>query len=369
MGLQVHEPASGNHPAPPAAENGASRLDNARQIVRAEAAALELVAQRLDDSFLQAVDLLQRLAGRGASRVCVTGAGKSADVGQKIAGTLNSTGTRAYVLDATRAVHGDLGMIYPDDVALILSHSGESEEIVRLLGPLRELIRGIVALTGNARGTLARKADVAIVYGPLEEVCPLGLAPSASTTAMIAVGDALAFTLSQERAFTHEDFARFHPAGSLGRKLLKIESVMRRDSDLRIAAADDTVRSVFARAHHPGRRTGAVMLVDQIGRLCGLFTDSDLARLIEARRDAALDRPIREVMTADPITVPLGVRVGEAVEVLRRHRISELPVVDGEGKPAGLLDITDLIGINIVDETAGDMPVPPSALPAARKSA
>jgi arabinose-5-phosphate isomerase len=282
--------------------------------------------------------------------VCVSGTGKSADVGQKIAGTLNSTGTRAYVLDATRALHGDLGMVHPDDVALILSHSGESEEIVRLLNPLRPLVRGVVALTGNARSTLARKADVAIVYGPLEEVCPLGLAPSASTTAMIALGDALAFVLSQERAFTHEDFARFHPAGSLGRKLLKIEDAMRQGGDLRIAAASATVREVFAQARHSGRRTGAVMLVDDDGRLCGLFTDSDLARLIEARRDAALDRPIREVMTADPLTVPLGVRVGDAIELLRRHKISELPVVDGAGRPAGLLDITDLIGAEPADE-------------------
>ncbi|MGH7173552.1 MAG: KpsF/GutQ family sugar-phosphate isomerase [Gemmataceae bacterium] len=344
MVLQVHLPK----PAFPTAaegESGSSRLERARQILRAEAAALELVAQRLDDSFLQAVDLLQRLTGRGAGRVCLTGTGKSADVAQKIAGTLNSTGTRAYVLDATRAMHGDLGMLHPDDVALILSHSGESAEIVRLLDPLRSLLRAVVALTGNARGTLARKADVAIVYGPLEEVCPLGLAPSASTTAMIALGDALAFVLSQERAFTHEDFARFHPAGSLGRKLLKVESVMRQGSELRIASANDTVRGVFALSRHSGRRTGAVMLVADDGRLCGLFTDSDLARLIEARRDAALDRPIREVMTAEPITIPLGVRVGDAVELLRRHRISELPVVDEDGKPAGLLDITDLIDV------------------------
>jgi arabinose-5-phosphate isomerase len=337
MVLQVHLPTPLSDPG--------KRLDNARQIVRAEAAALELVAERLDDSFLQAVDVIQRLTGRGAGRVCITGAGKSADVGQKIAGTLNSTGTRAYVLDATKAMHGDLGMVHPDDVALILSHSGESEEIVRLLGPLRPLVRGVVALTGNPRGTLAHKADVAIVYGPLEEVCPLGLAPSASTTAMIALGDALAFVLSRERAFTHEDFARFHPAGSLGRKLLKVEGVMRRGSELRIASANENVRGVFAHSRHPGRRTGAVMLVDDDGRLCGLFTDSDLARLIEARRDAELDRPIRAVMTADPITVPLGVRVGDAVELLRRHHISELPVVDDEGKPIGLIDITDLIGV------------------------
>src|SRR3954451_10175130 len=230
------------------------RLAYARQIVRGEAAALELVADRLDASFLRAVELLQT----GPGRVCLTGTGKSADVGQKIAGTLNSTGTRAYVLDATRAVHGDLGMLHPDDVVLALSHSGESEEIVRLLPSLRSLARGLIALTGNARSTLARRADVALAYGPLEEVCPLGLAPSTSTTAMIAVGDALAFVLAKTRAFTKEDFARFHPAGSLGRKLVKVEAVMRQGEELRLAAEGATVRAVFAQARRRGRRTGAV---------------------------------------------------------------------------------------------------------------
>jgi arabinose-5-phosphate isomerase len=308
------------------------RLDYAREVVRAEAAALGCVADRLDASFLQAVDLLERVT-RGAGRVAVTGTGKSADVGQKITGTLNSTGTRAYVLDATRALHGDLGMVHPDDAALVLSHSGESEEIVRLLGPLRPLVRGVVGLTGSAGSTLARKADVTLVYGPLEEVCPLRLAPSASTTAMIALGDALAFTLMRERDFTPEDFARFHPAGSLGRKLVRVEAVMRQGAELRLAPAGDTVRAVLAGARHAGRRTGALMLTDEAGRLCGLFTDSDLARLIEDRRDDALDRPVREVMTADPLTVAVGSRVAEAVEVLRRHKISELPVIDGAGRP------------------------------------
>ena len=193
---------------------------------------------------------------------------------------------------------------------------------------------------------------MAVVYGPLDEVCPLGLAPSASTTAMIALGDALAFVLSRERDFTHEDFARFHPAGSLGRKLLKVEAAMRQGSELRLAPATDTVRAVFAHARRRGRRTGAVILTDEDGRLAGLFTDSDLARLIEARRDAALDRPIAEVMTRDPLTASVGSRVLDAVEVLRRHKISELPVVDAAGRPVGLLDVTDLIGSISAEEPA-----------------
>lgn len=316
------------------------RLEYARTILRGEAAALEKVAQRLDDSFLQAVDLFDRCRGR----IAITGTGKSADVGQKIAGTLNSTGTRAYLLDATRAVHGDLGMVHPDDVVLILSYSGESEEIVRLLGPIRQLSRAIVALTGNRQSTLARNADVTLWLGPLEEVCPLGLAPSTSTTAMIAVGDALAFVLSRMRNFQREDFARYHPAGSLGRKLSLVESVMRPPSDLRIASSRETVREVFTRVRQRGRRTGAVMLTDADGRLCGLFTDSDLARLFEQRRDDVLDRPIHEVMTPKPITVALGCRVADAVEILRKHKISELPVIDADGRPAGLIDVTDLIG-------------------------
>ena len=331
----------------PAESAPTDRLAYARQVILAEAAALREVAGRLDGSFLRAVDLLYGCPGR----VAVTGTGKSADVGQKIAGTFNSTGTRAYVLDATRAVHGDLGMVHPNDVVLMLSHSGESEEMIRLVGPIKELALALMVLTGNGQSTLARQADVALVVGPLEEVCPLGLAPSTSTTAMIAVGDALAFVLTKMRQFTHEDFARFHPAGSLGRKLVKVEAVMRRGDELRLASCHATVREVFAAARRRGRRTGAVMLTDQDGRLCGLFTDSDLARLFEQRRDNALDRPIREVMTANPITVPPGTRMMEAVEILSSRKISELPVVDGVGRPLGLLDITDLIGLMPQEET------------------
>jgi len=335
-----------HHPLRP--DDTTDRLDYARQIVRAEAAALEQVAGRLDGRFLQAVDLFQRCPGR----ICVTGTGKSADVGQKIAGTLNSTGTRAYVLDATRAVHGDLGMVHHHDVVLALSHSGESEEVVRLLPSLRQMALALVALTSQGKSTLARAADVALVLGPLEEVCPLGLAPSTSTTAMIAVGDALAFVLARLRDFSHEDFARFHPAGSLGRRLLKVESVMRRPHELRLAPCAETVRQVFARSRLPGRRTGAVMLLDEDEKLAGLFTDSDLARLFEQRKDAALDRPIAEVMTPSPLTVLLGTRVLDAVEVLRKHKISELPVVDAGGRPVGLLDITDIIGLVPQEEAA-----------------
>jgi arabinose-5-phosphate isomerase len=317
------------------------RLLYARQIVRGEAAALLSVADRLDESFLQTVELFHRCPGR----ICITGTGKSADVGQKIAGTLNSTGTRAYVLDATRAVHGDLGMLHPDDIVLALSFSGETEEIVKLLPSLRQMAHAVVALTKHEQSTLAKHADIALLLGSVEEVCPLGLAPSTSTTAMIAVGDALAFVLMRMRAFTHEDFARFHPAGSLGRKLVKVEAVMRHGHDVRVSDQNKTVREVFAQEKRLGRRTGAVMLVDDAGQLSGLFTDSDLARLFERHKDDAFDQPIRDVMTPKPLMVAVGTRLTDAVDILRNRKISELPVVDALGKPVGMIDITDLIGL------------------------
>jgi arabinose-5-phosphate isomerase len=220
---------------------------------------------------------------------------------------------------------------------------------VRLLGPLGDLAAAVIGMTGNGQSTLARLATAVIVYGPVVETCPLTLAPSTSTTVMLALGDALAFVLSDRRQFSAEDFARYHPAGSLGRQLTRVEVVMRCGPDLRLASADETVRQVFAaHSHGSGRRTGAVMLTDTSGRLCGLFTDSDLARLFERRHDMALDRPVREVMTANPLTVPIGARVAEALDLMRRCKISELPVIDADGRPAGLLDITDLIGLRAV---------------------
>ncbi len=316
-------------------------LAYARQILLAEAEALRTVADRIGADFESTVNHLAACRGR----VAVVGVGKSADVGQKLVGTFNSTGTRAYSLDATKAAHGDLGMVAPDDVALLLSHSGESAEIVRLLNPLREFANRVLAITGNAAGTLARFADAAIIYGPVAEACPNRLAPSSSTTVMLALGDALAFTLSERRGFGPEDFARFHPAGSLGRKLAGVEAFMRSGDELRVAPMSESVRSVFAKTHRDGRRTGAIVLVDAEGVLAGLFTDSDLARLFERNDDAAFDRPIADVMTRTPFTIRPTAKVADAVELMKSRKISELPVVDERDRPVGMIDITDLIGL------------------------
>lgn len=337
----------------PARQPAFDPISFARHVMRSEADAVRAAADRLGPAFVRVVDLLADCRGR----VAVTGVGKSADVGLKIVGTLNSTGTRAYSLDATRAVHGDLGAVHPDDVALLLSHSGESEELLRLLGPLRELASAVVAVTGNPHGTLARSSTAAIVYGPIVEACPLSLAPSSSTTVMIALGDAIAFTLSERRQFTPEQFARFHPAGSLGRKLAGVEAYMRSGAELRVAAASETVRAVFARAKQPGRRTGAVMLTHPDGTLAGIFTDSDLARLFEKNSDGSFDQPIAGVMTRRPLTVTVGDKMGAAIDLMRARKISELPVVDADGKPVGMLDVTDLIGVDLPDE-----PSPPPVL-------
>ena len=315
-------------------------LAHGRDILRAEAEAVMRAAEALDASFSRAVRLVEECTGS----VVVTGIGKAGLVARKISATLASTGTPSHFLHPAEAMHGDLGTLRRDDVVLALSQSGETEEITRLLPHV--VARGIriVAITGRPESTLGRAADVAVATGPVREACTLGLAPSTSTSLMLALGDALALVTSSLRRFTHEDFAARHPGGSLGRQLMLVEEAMRPLAECRVAAPTDTVRAVFARPL-PARRTGAVMIIDDAGVLAGIFTDSDLARLFERRADAALDEPIGRVMTARPTTVPVGTRLRDAVAVLEARRLSELPVLGGDGRPCGLLDIVDLVGL------------------------
>jgi len=289
--------------------------------------------------------------------VIVCGMGKAGLVGQKIMATLGSTGTRSHFLHPAEAVHGDLGRVHPDDVMLILSQSGETEEITRILPSLLDLGVPTLAVTARTSSTLGQAATVVLELGPLDEACPLGLAPTTSTTAMLALGDALALVTSRMRNFAREDFAWSHPAGSLGRKLSKVDHHLRTLAKCRVAAEDKTVRQIFVDASMPGRRTGAIMLVDSEGKLSGIFTDSDLARLFEHHREQALDRPIREVMTARPVTVRMGARMIDAVAAMAQRKISELPVVDAEGRPVGLVDVTDVVGMfPEIEEHANEQP-------------
>ena len=317
------------------------QISYARDIIRIEAQALEKIARRLDARFCQAIGHL--LACRGT--VIVSGIGKAGLIGQKISATLASTGTRSIFLHPTEAMHGDLGRVAEDDVVLILSQSGETEEVLRMLPSLVALDVPVIAITSRESSSLARAATVTLELGPLKEACPLGLAPSTSTTAMLALGDALALVASRMLAFGHHDFARVHPGGSLGRQLSKVEERMRPLSECRIACDSDVLRQVFADLRRPGRRTGAILLVGDDGRLTGIFTDSDLARLFEARRYEVFDQPISAVMTSNPRTVPVGSMLADALAILAELKISELPVVDPSGIPVGLLDVTDLVGM------------------------
>jgi len=296
--------------------------------------------------------------------VIVTGMGKAGLVGRKIAATLSSTGTSSHFLHPGEAVHGDLGRIHALDAVLALSYSGETAELTRLLAALAEMETVVIAITRSAQSTLGRSARVTLELGTLREACSLGLAPSTSTTVMLALGDALALTLSRLKGFEPEDFARFHPGGSLGHKLARAEDVMRPLKECRVAEETKTVRDVLIQVSRPGRRTGAVMLVDNNGILTGLFTDSDLARMLEHGRDAALDAPIAEVMTRSPATVRPGAFRAEVTELMAARKISELPVVDGERRPLGLIDITDMLapeGYVPRDDNPGSPPSTPDA--------
>jgi arabinose-5-phosphate isomerase len=312
-----------------------------RAVLATEGQALAQLSQRLDAAFADAVEQILNCAGT----VIVTGVGKAGLIGQKLAATFCSTGTRSVFLHPTEAVHGDLGCLHPSDLLLLLSNSGETEELTRLLDAIAGRDVGLVAITASQTSTLGSRATVSITLGRLVEAGLHGLPPTTSTTAMLAVGDALAVVVAEARGFTPQQFGQLHPAGSLGRKLTPVTAFMRRDDELRLAPENGTVREVLTQLQRPGRRTGAVMLTDDDGRLSGLFTDSDLARLLEQRRDSQLDRPIREVMTVRPTTVASTAIFEEVVQLLSARRLSEVPVIDEQGRPMGLIDITDLIGV------------------------
>lgn len=317
------------------------QLREARDFLRHSAHELTELSRRLDTRFCAAVELLAQCTGS----IVVTGMGKAGHIGRKLTATLSSTGTRAGFLHPAEAVHGDLGCLRGDDVVLAFSNSGETEELCRLLPTLAQLGTPLVAVTAKETSTLGRAAQIALELGNIREAGQHGLAPTTSTTAMLALGDALALVVSRKKGFTREQFGRLHPAGNLGRLCQSVSDMMRRGDQLRIASEDSTIREVFVDRRRSGRRTGAVMLVDSSGRLSGLFTDSDLARLLENRHEARLDLAIRESMTPEPKRIAHDAALNDAIELLSRYRISELPVVDAGCRPVGLLDITDLIGL------------------------
>ena len=317
-------------------------LAYARHVLEAEADAVRSLVERLGDAFQQAARMLYACKGN----VVASGIGKAGIIAQKISATLASTGTASHFLHAAEAVHGDLGRVRKDDVVLILSYGGETAEVTRLLGQLEKMKVPVVAMTGNRESTLARKAKAMLWMGRIDEVCPMGLAPSATTTAMLALGDALALAVLKMRQeagqFTREEFALYHPGGSLGRHLLMVETVMRKGEDLPAVRDRLTLREALAQLRKMRRRSGAIVVTDARGRLAGVFTDADLRRLLEAGREDALDRPICDVMTRRPTFVRSGASAAEAIVLVNRYFIEEIPVVDDADRVVGLVDVQDL---------------------------
>lgn len=311
-------------------------LDAARKVLEVEADSVRRQIDNLGPAFLEAIDAIQSTAGR----LCVTGLGKSGLIGQKIAATLASTGTPAYFLHAGEASHGDLGMLMPGDVVLALSTSGESREVVRLLEFARTREIRTIVMTGDPGSSAGRAAEIVISVAIPREACPLNLAPTASTTAMLAMGDALALSISERRGFQEEDFAALHPGGSLGRRFLKVRDLMRTGEHIPRVAPDTPMTTAI---HEMSRKMmGITAVVDGAGRLLGLISDGDLRRLLE--NDAGkLGKTAGDCCRANPRTIGAEEFAATALETMRTHRITSLFILDGDGRLSGALHMHDLL--------------------------
>lgn len=319
-----------------------SDVQEAKRILRTEADAIRKLVPRIGKSFQEALDLLYECKGR----VIVSGMGKPGFIARKISATLASTGTPSLYLHPAEAFHGDLGRVTREDQILFVSHSGETEEVIRMLSPLKKIGVKIIAMTGNLHSTLARNAEVVLDISIDREACPLGLAPSASTAVSLALGDALALTLLKKKGFKQEDFAFLHPGGNLGKKLLKVRDLMRKGKDHPIVKQDLPVKeALFAITR---ARAGSCSVVNGSRKLIGIFTDGDLRRQLRENGEKILLTPIREVATLRPKVIHQDRLAAEALHILREKKIDELPVVDGKGRAVGLLDVQDLLKAGFV---------------------
>lgn len=312
-------------------------LEQGCAVLKDEASAVRAAARRLNGDFVAAV----RAIARSEGRLVVTGMGKANFVAQKISATFASIGIPSLFLHPADALHGDLGRLTPSDVVLALSHSGETDEMIRLIDPVKAMGAKLLAMTASKRSTLGRRADLAIEIG-LQTEAGTGLAPTTSTTVMLAIGDALAMATLDLRGFSEDDFRQFHPAGSLGRKLMKVEEVMRRDDALPVVERTAPLRKVIAVMTQTPGRPGAAVVVGKGQKLAGIFTDGDLRRLTE-QGELDLERPVAEVMCVAPKTVEAADHVIEAARLMTAHSIDQVPVVARGNKVVGLLDIQDLL--------------------------
>jgi arabinose-5-phosphate isomerase len=314
----------------------------AKEVLDIEAGAIRALKSRVGRNFIQALDILFRAKGR----IVVSGMGKTGIIAQKFSATLASTGTPSLYLHSAEAVHGDLGRVTQDDVVVILSNSGSSDEIKQLLPILKKIGTKIIALTGNIHSSLAKYSDIVLDVSVHKEACPLGLAPTASTTASLAMADALAVCLLELKGFKEKDFAFFHPGGLLGKRLLlKVEDIMRTGKRNPVAREDKTVSEVLLVITQC--RAGSATIVNKKGKLVGIFTDGDLRRHIETDKDLTR-RKIRDVMTKNPMVITKGKLAAEAMHILEDKKIDEVPVVDALRRPIGLLDVQDLLRAGLV---------------------
>jgi arabinose-5-phosphate isomerase len=322
-----------------------STLESARRVIEMEIAEVQAMAGRLGEEFTLAVELLKScVENRG--KIILAGVGKSGHIGEKIAATLTSTGSPAVVLNSLNALHGDLGVVCDGDIVIAMSYSGETEELVNILRALARFDVRIIAITGDTSSTLAKSADAVLDVSVSREACPLNLAPTSSTTAMLVLGDALAMTLLEARGFNKEDFAKFHPGGQIGRTLLlKVDQIMRPASSLAMVSEKTPVLEVIRAM--TSSRSGAAMVVDAAGVLEGIFTHGDFARHFPTCPDIAT-RPVGEFMTRHPITISADRMAAEVLHVLQKHRIDDLVVIDPSGKPVGMVDSQDLSRMKIL---------------------
>ena len=314
----------------------------AKKVLRIERDAISQLVRRVDSNFERIVNAMYRIKGR----VIVTGMGKPGFVAQKISATLSSTGTPSLYLHPAEALHGDLGRVTKEDLILALSNSGETEEIIKFLPMVKKIGAKLVAMTGNTKSTLAKFSDYALDVSVKREACPLGLAPTTSTTAMLAMGDALSVALLDKKGFKEKDFAFYHPGGILGKRLiLSVGDIMRKGGANPVVRENTTVKKVLLAITRA--RAGSASVINSKGRLVGIFTDGDLRRQIEIDH-RLIERKVRDVMTKNPTVIKSDRLAAEAFEVLRSKKIDELPVVDEKKRPIGLVDVQDLLKAGLV---------------------
>ncbi len=315
-------------------------IEIGKRIIREERNALKGTEEAIDEEFARAVKLI--LGAKG--KVVVTGMGKSGLVGQKIAATLASTGTPSFFLHPAEAIHGDLGMISKEDIVLAISNSGETPELLAIIPTIKRWGNPVVAITNNPKSTLAKQSDIHLYLNVEKEACPLNLAPTSTSTATLALGDALAVALLELRGFTEEDFAQLHPGGSLGKKLMRVQEIMHVGDELPIVYPDTPLRETVLIMSEKG--FGAALVIDKDGKLVGIITDGDLRRFLEA--GGSIDRCLTErAMTKNPKYITKDMLVVEALEVMERYNITVLPVVE-DGKPIGLVHLHDILKAGVV---------------------